>query len=131
MSVRIDGSSSASRIVVPTASIIFVSYPIRRPYANGFSMRSAIPYLRPTRDPLRKRVTMDDAAAHVGERMLDDERPGIEALDDAEHTCDLQAGDHAVEDLAIVTRHAAAGLEDGDAAPHLLEDRRPDLLRRR
>src|SRR5215471_21122894 len=67
------------------------------------------------RAPLRNGVPMDHPAAHVGERVLHDERGRVERLHDAAHAADLQARHDAVEDLAVVARHPAARLVDRDA----------------
>src|SRR6185503_18403795 len=75
---------------------------------------------------LRERVTMDDPAAHVGERVLDDEGGRIEAVDDADDPTDLEARDDAVEDLTILAALAAARLVDGHAAAEIVEQRAAD-----
>src|SRR3954470_24269393 len=73
-----------------------------------------------------QRVPVHDTAADVGERMLDDERGRIEAIDDAHDAADLQPGHDAVDHLAILAALAAAGLVDGDAAAEIAEQRALD-----
>src|SRR4029079_12884306 len=71
-------------------------------------------------------MTVDDPAAHVGERVLDDEGGRIEAVDDADDATDLEARDDAVEDLPVLAALAATRLVDGHAAAEIVEQRAAD-----
>src|SRR5919197_1991170 len=76
----------------------------------------------------RQRMAMDVSAPHIRQRMRNDERAGIECLDDAHEAAYLEARDDAVEDQAIGVGGAAAAAEDGDAAREFADDSLPDDL---
>ncbi len=73
--------------------------------------------------PLPHRPALD-----VSERVDDDECALVDFANDGADAADLEAGDHAVEDLALVAAVSAAGAIDGDAAAELSGDPAADEI---